>query len=372
MFLPSLPGMAEYFDAPYETMQLSVALFLFVNAILQTIVGPLSDKYGRRPIMLAGISVFILATVGCLLAQSVAVFLFFRMLQAGIVVAMVISRAAIRDTVSENEAASKIGYVTMGMAVAPMIAPAFGGFLDGFFGWKATFVTFLILGLLFLALVWADQGETKRRSDLSVLRQFAEYPELMRSHRFWAFSLTNAFSSGAYFAFLGGAPFVGTVVYGLSPAALGAYFAAPSIGYFFGNFLSGRFSMRVGIIRMMLWGCWIVAGGLVATLLLFLGGFGSKEVFFFVGVVAVGIGNGMSIPNATSGMISVKPHLAGTASGFGGAIMIGGGAALSAIAGKFLNVEFGAYPLILLMLASALLSLAMAIYAKRREDKVGI
>lgn len=206
MFLPSLPGMAEYFDTPYETMQLTVALFLFVNACLQTIVGPLSDKYGRRPIMLSGIVIFILATIGCLLATNIVVFLLFRMLQAGIVVAMVISRATIRDTVPADKAASMIGYVTMGMAVAPMIAPAIGGYLDGIFGWKASFVVFATFGAALLALAWADQGETKERSNLSILGQFAEYPDLMRSRRFWAFSLTNAFASGAYFAFLGGAP----------------------------------------------------------------------------------------------------------------------------------------------------------------------
>jgi len=372
MFLPSLPGMAEYFDTPYKTMQLSVALFLFVNALLQTIIGPLSDKYGRRPVMLAGVFIFLLATVGCLLAQNILVFLIFRMLQSGIVVATVVSRATIRDTVPADQAASMIGYVTMGMAIAPMIAPAIGGILDGIFGWQSTFIAFLVLGLTMMWLSWADQGETKAPSDLSILGQFAEYPELMKSRRFWAFSLTNAFASGAYFAFLGGGPFVGTEIYGLTPAQLGAYFAAPSLGYFFGNFLSGRFSTRIGMIRMMLIGCWFVTGGLALTFVLFLTGFGSKEVFFFVGIVAIGLGNGLSIPNATSGMISVKPHLAGTASGFGGAIMIGGGATLSAIAGTFLDKEAGVYPLLTLMFIAALISLALAIYAQRRDRIIGM
>ena len=169
MFLPSLPGMAEHFDAPYKTMQLSVALFLFVNAILQTIIGPLSDKYGRRSVMLAGVFIFILATIGCLLAQNIVVFLMFRMLQAGIVVTQVISRATIRDTVPADQAASMIGYVTMGMAVAPMIAPAVGGFLDSLFGWQATFVVLLGRGIGRLWVSWADQGETKEPSKFKIL-----------------------------------------------------------------------------------------------------------------------------------------------------------------------------------------------------------
>lgn len=372
MFLPSLPGMAEYFDTPYTTIQLSVAVYLFVNAGLQTIVGPLSDKYGRRPVMLWGLLIFVLATIGCLLSQNVVVFLTFRMLQAGVVVAMVVSRATIRDTVPGDKAASMIGYVTMGMAVAPMVAPAIGGYLDEAYGWHASFATFGLLGLAFLILAWFDQGETKAKSDLSVWRQFGEYPELFRSRRFWAFSLTNAFASGCYFAFLGGGPFVGTEIWGLSPSQLGMYFAAPSFGYFFGNFIAGRYSVRYGMMRMMLIGCWIVFVGISLTTVLFYAGFGSKELFFFLCIVSIGLGNGMSIPNATSGMISVKPHLAGTASGLGGAIMIGGGAALSAIAGTFLNKEAGVYPLLWLMLASAVISLSLAIYGKRREAVMGI
>lgn len=372
MFLPSLPGMAEYFDAPYTTMQLTVALYLFVSAGLQIIVGPLSDKYGRRPIMLAGLLIFVLATIGCLVSQNVYVFLTFRMMQAGVVVAMVLSRATIRDIVPADKAASKIGYVTMGMAVAPMIAPAVGGYLDELYSWQASFSLFALLGGSLLALVYFDQGETKEKSDLSIVRQFAKYPELLRSRRFWAFSLTNTFSAGCYFAFLGGGPFVGAEIYGMSAATLGLYFAAPSAGYFLGNFLAGRYSTRFGMMRMMLAGCWIMFACLLITLALFLFGYGSKELFFFFGVVSIGIGNGMTIPNATSGFISVKPHLAGAASGLGGAIMIGGGATISAIAGSFLDVEAGVYPVLLLMLSAAALGLSLAIYAKRREDLMGV
>jgi DHA1 family bicyclomycin/chloramphenicol resistance-like MFS transporter len=371
MFLPSLPGMAADFDAPYTLMQLSVALFLVVNAAMQPIVGPLSDKYGRRPVMLWGLLVFVIASIGCLFARDSTTFLIFRMAQAGVVVAMVLSRATIRDVYDSKAAASKIAYVTMGMSVAPMVAPAIGGMLDGLFGWRASFAVYVVGGVLCLILALADQGETKARSDLSVLRQFAEYPELLRSPRFWAFSLANAFASGCYFAFLGGGPFVGREIYGLSATQLGVYFSAPAFGYFIGNYIAGRFTPRVGMVRMMLWGTILVFSGIGTTLVLFSIGLGSKELFFFFGITSIGIGNGMSIPNATTGMISVRPNLAGTASGLGGAIMIGGGAALSAFAGTFLDAEAGPYPLLELMLASAALSMLLAYYAYRRSARMG-
>ena len=128
VFLPSLPAMTEYFGTDYRFMQLSVAIYLGVNAVLQVVVGPLSDRLGRRPVVLGGLVIFIVASVGCVFAPTVETFLAFRMLQGTVVVGMVLSRAIVRDTVPQDQAASMIGYVTMGMAVVPMLGPAIGGY----------------------------------------------------------------------------------------------------------------------------------------------------------------------------------------------------------------------------------------------------
>src|SRR6056297_2160430 len=254
IFLPSLPGMTAYFDTEYRLMQLSVAVYLAVNAVFQLVIGTVSDRLGRRPVILGGMAVFLLATVGCALSTTVWVFLFFRMMQAGIVAAMVLSRAIVRDIVPERQAASMIGYVTMGMAVVPMIGPAIGGALDQAFGWQAAFGALLVMGIVVFWLTWMDLGETAPKSSHTMTEQFREYPELFKSPRFWGYASASALSSGAFFAYLGGAPFVGDQVFGLAPAALGLFFGAPAIGYFTGNFLSGRYSVRVGVNRMVLWG----------------------------------------------------------------------------------------------------------------------
>jgi DHA1 family bicyclomycin/chloramphenicol resistance-like MFS transporter len=369
VFLPSLPGMAEYFDAPYPVLQLSVSAYLLGSALLQVIAGPLSDKFGRRPIILWGFGIFIVATIGCALAPTVEVFLGFRMMQAAVVVGMAISRASIRDTLPPAKAASLIGYVTMGMAIAPMFAPMFGGFLDELFGWQATFVFLALLGVATFVLTWFDLGETAAKTDNSVFQQFKEYPSLLKSRRFWAYSMTLAFATGSYFAFLGGGPFVGSVIYGLSPTALGLAFAAPALGYAAGNFLAGRYSVRVGLSRMINLGISTVMFGLGAVIIAFYLGFNSVTVFF-VSMVFVGLGNGMTIPNATSAMLSVRPELAGSASGLGGALMIGGGASLTAYAGTMLDAEAGALPLLWLMFASAAISAVLALYAKSRTDRL--
>lgn len=245
-----------------------------------------------------------------------------------------------------------IGYVTMGMAVVPMIGPAFGGVLDQYFGWQANFWLLLILGLGMFWLTWSDLGETAAVSGLTLGQQFAQYPELLTSPRFWGYAIASAMSSGAFFAYLGGAPFVGTEVFGMSPAELGFFFGAPAIGYFCGNFVSGRFSARIGVNRMVLFGTLINCTGILFSMGVFWLGLGSQWTFFGF-MTFVGLGNGMTIPNATAGMLSVRPHLAGTASGLGGAIMLGGGAGLSALAGALLVPGAGPWPLLWIMLVTA-------------------
>lgn len=366
IFLPSLPAMTEYFDTDYRLMQLSVSLYLFVNAVLQVIIGPISDRFGRRPVILGGVGAFIVATVGCLLAGSIEVFLVFRMMQAVIVTGLVLGRAVVRDMHEDAEAASKIGYVTMGMAIVPMIGPGIGGALEEAFSWHANFWLLLALGAAILALVWADLGETARTRSTSFAAQFREYPELLASRRFWGYCLTAAFASGAFFSYLGGAPYVGSEVYGLSAGEVGLYFGAPALGYFFGNGISGRYSMRVGINGMILWGSIASAVGMGLSMLVYIAGF-QTALSFFGFMTFVGFGNGMVLPNATSGMLSVRPHLAGTASGLGGAIMLTGGAALSALAGTLLTGGSGAFPLLAIMLATSLLAVVSIVYTVRRQ-----
>lgn len=366
VFLPSLPGMAVYFEAEYAVMQLSVSLYLMMTALLQLLVGPLSDRYGRRPVMLISTALFALATLGAIFAPTVEVFLACRMAQAVIASALVLSRAIVRDMVGQAEAASLIGYVTMGMAIVPMIGPALGGLLDETFGWRASFWLLFAAAVAMLWLIWSDLGETAPNRSGGFRAQVAEYPELLKARRFWGYVAAAAFASGVFFAFLGGAPYLGSEVFGLSPAILGIYFGAPALGYVLGNFLSGRFSIRIGINRMILWGSLITSVGMAASILIYAAGL-THPLSFFALTATVGIGNGMIIPNATAGSLSVRPHLAGTASGLGGAIMVGGGAAMSVLAGILLPLGTGPYPLQALMLLTSLGSTVAVIYVMRRE-----
>ena len=370
-FLPSLPHMTEYFGTGYDVMGLAVSGYLAVNAVLQLFIGPLSDRFGRRLVVLWGQAIFVLATLGCIYATTVEMFLFFRMLQSAVVVGLVLSRAVVRDIVPQDQAASMIGYVTMGMALVPMVAPMIGGALDEAFGWQSVFWFLAICGTLILLLCWADQGETAQGGGIAFAQQLREYPELLTSRRFWGYVISSALASGAFFAFLGGAPFVSTEIYGLSSFWAGMCLGAPAIGYATGNFLSGRFSVRLGINWMIRMGGIVSTIGLGVAMLLV--GLGIDTPLIFFGFCTfVGLGNGMVIPNASAGMLSVRPHLAGTASGLGSSIMIAGGAAVSVFAGFILRHGGGSFWLLGLMTACVFLGLLAILYVIRREKEIGI
>jgi len=368
IFLPSLQAMAGYFETDYATMQFALSGYLAATAVLQIFIGPISDRFGRRPVLLVSLLIFVIASIGCYFATTITAFLGFRMLQAAVATGIVLSRAIVRDMVPQAQAASMIGYVTMGMSLVPMVGPMIGGAIDQFFDWHATFLFLSICGAAGLALCYFDQGETLAEGGLSFREQLKGYPELFASPRFWGYALCAAFASGAFFALLGGASFVASTVFGLSPLWSGIALGAPAIGYGLGNFLAGRYSVRLGINRMAVTGSLLIIFGLGLSLGLALLGFHHALIFFGC-CTFLGLGNGIALPNVTAGLVSVRPHLAGTASGLGSAMMVGGGAALAQFAGTLLGPETGAVPLQWLMFLTAIASLLSVLFVIWREKR---
>ncbi|MHA3914161.1 multidrug effflux MFS transporter [Halovulum sp. GXIMD14793] len=369
ILLPSLPAMATYFETDYALVQLAVSGYLAMTGALQLIIGPLSDRFGRRPVVLAGLGIFILASLGCALSTNIWMFLACRMLQASAAAGMVLSRAVVRDMVESHKAASMIAYVTMGMAVIPMIGPTIGGYLGAHLGWQASFWLTFVVGLMVIVLVWLDLGETNQSQSSSLSSQFRSYPELIRSRRFWGYTLVATFSSGGFFAFLGGAPWVANEILGISQDRVGLYFAMIAIGYILGNYISGRTAEHLGMNKLML------AGAIVATvagligLMLFAAGI-VHPLSLFGPVAFLGVGNGLTLPSANAGIVSVRPKLAGSASGLGGAMTIGGGAILAAVTGALLTKETGAYALLGMISLSSALSIIAAIYVMVRSSNI--
>ena len=364
MFLPSLSNIADEFKADYALVNLSIAGYLGVTAVLQLIMGPLSDRLGRRPVLLAGLVIFIISSLGCMLATGIWAFLVFRVMQGAIISGWVLSLAVIRDTANEQEAASLIGYVAMAMAIAPMLGPMLGGTLDELFGWRSCFLFYAAYGMAMFALCWIDLGETNKHPSETFSKQFQAYPELFRSRRFWGYSLCMSFSTGAFYVFLAGAPLVAESVLALSPASLGFYMGTITAGFMLGSFLSGRYSKRYALTTMMILGRSVATAGLLAGLVLFLAGFVHALTLFGTTVFA-GLGNGLTMPSANAGALSVRPRLAGSTAGLAGALTVGGGAVLTSFTGVILTVEYGAFQLLGIMLFCSLAALFAAIYVRR-------
>ncbi len=369
VFLPSLPGITSYFDTTEANAQLSISLYLTAVAFLQLVFGPLSDKFGRRPVIIIAFIIMIMGTIICIVATTIEMFLAGRIIQASASAGLVLSRAIARDLTKGNNAASLIAYITMGMSLAPMLGPVMGGYLDELYGWQASFYLTLGFGIIALFMVYTDLGETNSHKQNSVKEQINAYPELLRSRRFWGYAITAMFSSGAFFAFLGGGSLVANQIYGLSPSQYGFYFMFISIGYLLGNLISSKITTRIGINQMMLSGNIVVGLGLAAAALTIIAG--SKHPFTFFGFIFfVGLGNGMTLPSASAGVVNVRPNLAGSASGLAGSLQLGGGAALSAIAGYTLSSQNGALPLTLMMLASIICAMLGTLYVMRVERQI--
>jgi Bcr/CflA subfamily drug resistance transporter len=368
MFLPSLTNIAREFQADYALVNLCIAGYAAVSAVLQLVMGPLSDRFGRRPVILGALLLFLLASLGCLLASNVWVFLAFRMMQAVIASVYAISVAVIRDFSEGNKAASHIGYVAMASAVAPMLAPMLGGTLDELFGWRASFWAFLGMGGATLALCWFDLRETNKTPADTLGRQFRSYGRLVESRRFWGYALCMVFSRGAFFVFIGGASLVAASTFRISTAQLGFYMGTITGGFVLGSFLCGRFSERHALTTMMLMGGLIACAGLILGILLCL--YGSVNLPMYFGACGcVGLGNGLAIPSSNAGLVSVRPELAGSASGLSGALTVGGGALLSAITGVVLTEANAAPALLAMMLLPSGMGLLATLYVMRTDSQ---
>ncbi|WP_340108362.1 Bcr/CflA family efflux MFS transporter [Pikeienuella sp. HZG-20] len=368
-FIASLPALADDLGTSYAFIQLAVSGYLGMTALMQLAIGPLSDRYGRRPVILVSLVIFTFASIGCVLATDAVTFMIFRMTQAAIATGIALSRAIVRDLLPAEESASMIGYMTAAVALVPMMGPMFGGAMEEAFGWRSTFWAFVVLGGVVLVVCWLDLGETHHNRASSFTKQLGAYPDLLRARRFWGYTMTAAFASGSFFALLGGGPYVAREIFGQSPAATGLYLGMLAFGYMLGNLVTGRYAQEIGINRLMFIGCLIASTGIGVGLLVDL--FVVQHPLAVFGFcVFIGLGNGLTMPTATTGLLSIRPGLAGSASGLGGAMMIGGGAAVSAVAGAILSPESGASPLLMLMFATAVLSALTSLYVIRRSKSV--
>lgn len=337
--IPSMPAMAMALAVPYGTIQLTLTLYLIGVAVGQLFYGPLSDRYGRKPLLLAGLALYLLGSVLAALAPSAGLLILARVMQAaGGCAGLVLGRAMVRDSYPRDQAASVIGYVSTAMAVAPMVSPLFGSVLSEQFGWRSTMVACILIGALLLLAMRARLPETLAES--TPLPGFAgmlgAYVQLLQLPAFRAYCGVTAFSTGVFFAFVSGTPLVVVNGMGHPPTHLAAAMMLLALSWSSGTFTTARLSTRLGVPRLLSLGTGLVmSGGSLAVLLLV---FAPPNIFlFFLPMMMMAFGNGIAQPSAIAAAVSVRPGLAGTASGLVGALQMGFGAVMTVAAGTTEN-----------------------------------
>lgn len=351
LLAPATPALARAFGASYATIQLTLTLFLVAVALTQLIIGPLSDRFGRRPCVTLGIVVFVIGSVLGALAQSTTVLLTARVLEgAGSGIAFALARAIIRDTASKDQAASQIASVTMVMVVAPMISPYLGGHIETWFGWRVIFWSMTCFGtaVLLLALFRLPETAPSVRIRTSLFGIFRAFPALIADRGFLVNVVSVTMTSGAFFAFVAAAPFIVVEVMGHGSDAYGAYFVLNALGYMLGNFFMSRQVVRFGTARMVRIGL-IISFAAMSVGIAFSFSPWWTPLTLFVPLAFSALGNGLTIPGSTAAALSAKPELAGSAAGLMGAIQLG----LSALATVIISWLVTLWPqaLILMMWA---------------------
>jgi DHA1 family bicyclomycin/chloramphenicol resistance-like MFS transporter len=333
IFLPGLPSIAVELEIPRSVVQIMVPVYLAAFASTQLIIGPLSDKFGRKPIVLLGILLFTFASYLCANANDIQTLLLCRVAQAtGACSTLVISRAIIRDTSEGLAAAKAMSYVAIAMAVGPIMAPFIGGFLTGWFSWRATFLFTTLIGFIVLILISINLKETlpkEMRNPPKLSTLYSNYLELLKNKKFTAYSLITAFASGAMQAYVVSSPIIFIVLMGVSPEVFGFYVMVMPSLFVLATFTSRKLMDYISVDQIIIIGGIFSCSGGVLQLF-----FGISEVQtpmpVLIAFAISNFGTGLVLGNCyASALNSVKPEIAGSASALGGFLHFGWGALIT-------------------------------------------
>ncbi len=326
LYLPSLPAIGLALGADHGQVQLTLSVFLAGFAFSQLACGPLSDRFGRRPVILGGLVLYVIASLACAAATTIEMLILARFCQAvGACVGPVLGRAAVRDIYGRERAARMLSYMGMVMALAPAFGPILGGFLEVWFGWRANFLVVTGVALVIAAATLVTLPETNQWKNPDATRLghiLGNYRALLRHRSYIGYVLIVACTYSGIFSFISGSSFVLIGLLGLSPDVYGFCFAAIVVGYMIGAFGSGRFTILIGLERMVQLGTAVQVAGGLAGVGLYVAGI--VTVPAIVGPVTVFmIGTGLAMPNAQAGAIGPFPRMAGAASALLGFFQMG-------------------------------------------------
>jgi DHA1 family bicyclomycin/chloramphenicol resistance-like MFS transporter len=326
LYLASLPGLATAFNVPASTVQLTLSMFVIGFGSAQLIVGPLSDRFGRRPVLLYGLALYVAASALCGAAQSIEMLIFGRFVQAiGCCSAVIIGRAIVRDAYKPEDSAKVIARASTWLTLAPLLGPILGSWLQATFGWRAAFAAHGIFSACVLAVTFLRLPETNAHRDPRATNPaglLANYRIILGSRQFWAYALPGALSYGALFAFISGSSIVLIKVLHVPTAWFGYCYAFGVAGYLSGTIVCRRLLPALGADRCFRVGTGVLLAGGALFLAAVTAGIAHWSVVLIAMFLTMGA-HGINFPISQSGAVSPFPQQAGTAAGLLGALCMG-------------------------------------------------
>ncbi len=370
LLVPALPVLASTFGRDISIAQMTVSLYMVGIACSQIIMGPLSDRFGRRPVLLAGLGLMVAASAGCIFAETLPQLIAARFLQAlGGATGMVVSRAIIRDLYSRDRISAMISLVIAVMMIAQMLSPLTGGLLETAFGWRAIFYVITAASLIIAVAIALTLPETRRDRAEGSGGFRGDVGRLFTSRAFIGYVLCQVLASQIIFAFAGGGPYIVVTQVGRSSAEYGAWFATTGFAYLIGNLFCVRFAPRHSLEKLIWFGLALQFLGALLNLVWGIAGLNQAPSWLF-GTQMVMFANAFVMSNSAAGAISVRPEAAGTASGAMGFLQMGIGSLVSQF-GAYLGGHFGTpVPLNIAIVALSAACASTMIFLVPRRDVV--
>jgi MFS transporter, DHA1 family, multidrug resistance protein len=333
IYVPSIPAIAGAFETSIARVQLTFVGYLLAFAASMLVLGPLSDRYGRRRTILCGLALSAISSVACAISPSIDFLIAARVVQGiGACAGLVVGRAITREVWGREAAARVIAGRAIAATLMQAFAPILGGYLQGWFGWRCNFVVIGVIACVAMALVtrYVPEGRAATAAPSRTGGMLASYRTLIGTRRFLSYAFTAAGSHSGFHIFAAGAPAVLIVGFGIRPEDYGFYASLPPMGFLVGSFLSNRLTRRLGIDGLITIGCTVLipAASIMVTLALL----GVASPYAVIGpMILICCGSGLITPNATAGSLVVNAGMVGTASGLGSFIQMTGAAGATAL-----------------------------------------